>query len=65
MTITRQYDDPEESFDDYYRLVELGKSFGVDSFSMGMSGDYQVAIRAGLRAGAASIVLRIGSLLFE
>jgi pyridoxal phosphate enzyme (YggS family) len=65
MTITRQYDDPEESFDDYYRLVDLGKSFGVDSFSIGMSGDYEVAIRAGLKAGANSIMLRIGSLLFE
>jgi pyridoxal phosphate enzyme (YggS family) len=64
MTITRLYDDPENSFDDYCRLVDLGKRFGVSSFSMGMSGDYQVAIRAGVKAGAESIMLRIGSLLF-
>lgn len=64
MTITRLYDEPEDSFDDYCRLVELGRQSGVNSFSMGMSGDYQVAIRAGVRVGATSIVLRIGSLLF-
>lgn len=64
MTITRLYDEPEDSFDDYCRLVELGKRSGVNSFSMGMSGDYEVAIRAGVKAGAESIMLRIGSLLF-
>ena len=65
MTITRLYDQPEDSFDDYSHLVELGKSCGVETFSMGMSNDYEVAVRAAVKAGAKSIMLRIGSSLFR
>ena len=48
-------EDPQKHFK---RLSELGKKFNMNSLSMGMSGDYQVAIECG------STHIRIGTHIF-
>jgi pyridoxal phosphate enzyme (YggS family) len=56
-------DDPARALrladDVFARLAELGRAHGAPGLSMGMSGDYDVAIRRG------STCVRIGSALFE
>ncbi len=47
--------DPRRSFD---QLRELGQRCGVSQLSMGMSGDYEMAVEAG------ATIVRIGSALF-
>jgi PLP dependent protein len=64
MTITRFYDEPEESRGDYRRMGELYRRLRQDAgqgefeLSMGMSADYEVAIEEG------ATLVRIGSALF-
>jgi pyridoxal phosphate enzyme (YggS family) len=58
MTIGPQVENPEEARPIFRRLAELGREVGADWLSMGMSGDFEVAIQEG-----ASHV-RIGSALF-
>lgn len=52
-------DDPEEARPHFARLRKLRDTVGVRELSMGMSGDFEVAIEEG------ATIVRIGSALFE
>jgi PLP dependent protein len=59
MTVAPLADDPEDIRPVFRRLSELGQATGLPELSMGMSGDYEVAIEEG------ATMVRIGSALFE
>ncbi len=62
MTIGAHTDDKEkikESFETTYKIYEALKPHGAEICSMGMSGDFELAIECG------SNMVRIGSLFFE
>jgi uncharacterized pyridoxal phosphate-containing UPF0001 family protein len=52
-------DDPEDARPHFARLRELRDRIGLRELSMGMSGDYEVAIEEG------ATIVRIGSALFD
>lgn len=52
-------DDPEDARPHFARLRELRDRLGLRELSMGMSGDYEVAIEEG------ATIVRIGSALFD
>lgn len=57
MTIGPLVDDPEESRELFRRLARLARDRGLSGLSMGMSGDFEVAIQEG------STHVRVGSAL--
>ncbi len=59
MTIAPYSDDPEDARPYFRRLRELNGKLGLKELSMGMSGDFEVAIEEG------ATCVRIGSALFE
>ena len=59
MTIAPYADDPEDARPIFRRLRELNERLGLKELSMGMSGDFEVAIEEG------ATCVRIGSALFE
>lgn len=59
MTMAPHADTPEASRPVFRALRKIGKEMGIRAFSMGMSGDYAVAVEEG------ATHLRIGSALFE
>jgi PLP dependent protein len=58
MTVAPQADDPERVRPVFRRLRDLAASLGLPELSMGMSGDYPVAVEEG------ATMVRIGSALF-
>lgn len=58
MTVPPWSEDPEQSRPYFRRLAELGKQYGLPQLSMGMSGDFEVAIQEG------ATVIRVGTALF-
>lgn len=58
MTVAPQADDPEAVRPVFRRLRELAASLGLPELSMGMSGDYEVAVEEG------ATIVRVGSALF-
>lgn len=58
MTVAPETDDPETVRPIFRRLRELSGAFGLRELSMGMSGDYQVAIQEG------ATLVRIGRAIF-
>jgi pyridoxal phosphate enzyme (YggS family) len=58
MTVGPMHPDPEMSRPIFRRMAELGRRFGAEWLSMGMSADLEVAIQEG------STHLRIGTALF-
>jgi pyridoxal phosphate enzyme (YggS family) len=58
MTVAPQTDDPERVRPVFRELRQLAESLGLPECSMGMSGDYEVAVEEG------STMVRIGSALF-
>lgn len=58
MTVAPQVDHPERVRPVFRRLRGLAESLGLPELSMGMSGDYQVAVEEG------ATMVRIGSALF-
>ncbi len=59
MTIAPYHDDPERARPVFASLRELARELGLHELSMGMSGDYEVAVEEG------ATLVRIGSALFE
>lgn len=59
MTIAPYSDDPEHARPVFRRLRKLRDKLGLNELSMGMSGDFEVAIEEG------ATFIRIGSALFE
>ena len=59
MTMAADGDDPEAARPVFRRLRELGERLGAKELSMGMSGDYEVAVEEG------ATIVRVGSALFE
>ena len=58
MTIPPFYDDPERGRPLYARLRELAGAFGLKELSMGMTGDFEIAIEEG------ATMVRVGSAIF-
>jgi pyridoxal phosphate enzyme (YggS family) len=58
MTIPPFYDDPERGRPLYGRLRELGGEYGLNELSMGMTGDFEMAIEEG------ATMVRVGSAIF-
>lgn len=58
MTMPPYSDNPEGSRPFYRRLREIARGYGLRELSMGMSGDFEVAIEEG------STMVRIGSAIF-
>ncbi|MGH2586126.1 MAG: YggS family pyridoxal phosphate-dependent enzyme [Dehalococcoidia bacterium] len=58
MTIAPQTNDPETVRPVFRRLREMAETLGLPELSMGMSGDYEVAVEEG------STMVRVGSALF-
>jgi uncharacterized pyridoxal phosphate-containing UPF0001 family protein len=58
MTVAPQAEDAEQVRPVFRRLRRLAESLGLPDLSMGMSGDYEVAIEEG------ATMVRIGSALF-
>jgi pyridoxal phosphate enzyme (YggS family) len=58
MTITPFFDGPERSRPFYRRLRELGDKHGLAELSMGMTGDFEVAIEEG------ATMVRVGTAIF-
>lgn len=58
MTIGPNLDDPEQMRPFFRKLRELGEQVGAKSLSMGMSGDFDVAVQEG------ATHIRVGSALF-
>lgn len=58
MTVAPLVDDPEESRPVFRRLRELRDALGLTELSMGMSGDFEVAIQEG------ATIVRIGRAIF-
>jgi PLP dependent protein len=58
MTVAPQVADPEVVRPVFRRLRELAGSLGLPELSMGMSGDYEVAVEEG------ATIVRVGSALF-
>ncbi len=59
MTIAPYSDEPEDARPYFRKLRELNERLGLKELSMGMSGDFEVAIEEG------STCVRVGSALFE
>lgn len=59
MTIAPYSDDPETARPIFRKLRELRDRLGLDELSMGMSGDFEVAIEEG------ATYIRVGSAIFE
>jgi uncharacterized pyridoxal phosphate-containing UPF0001 family protein len=58
MAIPPFFDDPEQARPYFARLRKLGERFGLPELSMGMSGDFDVAIEEG------ATMVRVGTALF-
>lgn len=58
MTITPFFDDPEEARPFYARLKALADEYGLKVLSMGMSGDFEVAVEEG------ATLVRVGTAIF-
>jgi pyridoxal phosphate enzyme (YggS family) len=58
MTVAPEADDPEEVRPVFRRLREFGLALGLPELSMGMSGDFEVAIAEG------ATIVRIGRAIF-
>ena len=58
MTVPPWSEDPEKSRPYFRRLAQLAKKYGWQKLSMGMSGDFEVAIEEG------ATVIRVGTALF-
>jgi pyridoxal phosphate enzyme (YggS family) len=58
MTITPFFDDPEKARPFYGRLTALGNEFGLKELSMGMTGDFEVAVEEG------ATMVRVGTAIF-
>ena len=58
MTMPPWSEDGEQSRPYFRRLAELGRHYGLDQLSMGMSNDYEVAIEEG------ATLIRVGTALF-
>jgi pyridoxal phosphate enzyme (YggS family) len=58
MTVAPLADDPEDVRQVFRQLRELGQAVGLPELSMGMSGDYEVAISEG------ATIVRIGRAIF-
>lgn len=58
MTMPPYSENPEDSRPFYRRLREIAQSYGLRELSMGMSGDFEIAIEEG------STMVRIGSAIF-
>jgi pyridoxal phosphate enzyme (YggS family) len=58
MTVAPQTDDPEAVRPVFRRLRALAEQLGLPELSMGMSGDYEVAVEEG------ATMVRVGSALF-
>ncbi len=58
MTVPPDSDDPEETRPYFRTLRTLARSLGLDELSMGMTGDFEVAIEEG------ATLVRIGTALF-
>jgi hypothetical protein len=58
MTIPPLYDDTERARPLYRRLRELADEFGLRELSMGMTGDFEVAVEEG------ATMVRVGSAIF-
>ena len=58
MTMPPWPEDPEQSRPYFQRLAALARPFGLSQLSMGMSGDFEVAIQEG------ATIIRIGTALF-
>ena len=59
MTIAPYDDDPEVSRPVFQKLRALRDALGLKELSMGMSGDFEVAVEEG------ATYVRVGSALFE
>lgn len=59
MTMAPYADDPETARPHFRRLAELAREHGLTELSMGMSGDFEVAVEEG------ATLVRVGSALFE
>lgn len=59
MTMAPYADDPEEARPHFRRLRALAEQHGLRELSMGMSGDFEVAVEEG------ATIVRVGSALFE
>jgi hypothetical protein len=51
-------DEPEQSRPYFQELAHLGRRYGLPQLSMGMSGDFEVAIEEG------ATMIRVGTALF-
>lgn len=58
MTMTPYFDEPERARTYYRRLKELADARGLGELSMGMSGDFEIAIEEG------ATLVRVGSAIF-
>jgi pyridoxal phosphate enzyme (YggS family) len=58
MTVPPFYDDPERARPFFRRLRELAGRFGLKELSMGMTGDFEVAVEEG------ATMVRIGTAIF-
>jgi uncharacterized pyridoxal phosphate-containing UPF0001 family protein len=58
MTIAPFFEDPEEARPCFRRLRELNDSLGYPELSMGMTGDFEVAIEEG------ATLVRVGTAVF-
>ena len=58
MTIPPWSDDPEQSRPYFQHLAQLGRQYGLPELSMGMSGDFEVALQEG------ATIIRVGTALF-
>lgn len=59
MAMAPYSDDPEDARPYFARLRTLRDTLGLRELSMGMSGDFEVAIEEG------ATIVRVGSALFE
>jgi pyridoxal phosphate enzyme (YggS family) len=58
MTIPPFYDDPERARPIYRRLKALAAEYGLKELSMGMTGDFEIAVEEG------ATMVRVGSAIF-
>lgn len=58
MTMPPWSDDPEQSRPYFQELAHMGRHYGLPQLSMGMSGDFEVAIEEG------ATIIRVGTALF-
>lgn len=59
MAMAPYSDDPEDARPTFRRLRQLGEKLGLHELSMGMSGDFEVAIEEG------ATIVRVGSAIFD